>query len=63
MAIAMVLPFAGQGVVVKTSIQRQIIRQALEEFGEFCLENLGVAAFGLPPEISFEGICRLNRPH
>ena len=54
MAITVVFPFTGQCVVSVLFIQRQIIRQCLNDGDEFVGKGGAVNTFGFALEIPFE---------
>ena len=54
MAIAVVFPFTGQGVVSVLFFERQIIGQCLNDGDEFAGEGGSVNAFRFALEIPFE---------
>ena len=62
-AVAMVFPFTGQGVVSVLFFERQIIGQCLNDGDEFAGKGGAVNTFDFPLEIPFELPGVLNSSH
>jgi len=61
--ITVILPVAGQRVVVVPLGQRLVIRQRRDDGNEIACQRLPIRTFGLALVVAFELAGLLNRPH
>lgn len=62
-AVAVVTPVAGQGVIVVTRLERPVCNQSVQHRGKIRHEGRAVLPFHLPLIVALELPGALNRPH